>query len=777
MKINEKKIYDLPVEKAKLFSILPKTLIIKEKTIHLTLLGVKEKPENRITVEVSILVGQEDWQKRKIRYNPKKISPNEAIFLAWALLSHGEYNEKLKHYKEKASTLIEYAIRSKVDSCLPCYLLAKGHLYEEKDFMRSQLVEAANCEDVFPDFYKQLLFLADTTLERVGVARQALKIFPENSYFTEIAANDLFENKKYGDCINFLGNFVTKTLGDRKQIPNDIFVLYFRALLKLENFEKAEKLLEACSEITHSSLGNSSKHFLNGLLYYEWKNYEKAVSCFTEAVYNDLTHYLGDAPFYYLLVCYIKTANLTKVEEMIGSLSKSEDVEFWAGVPWHFYFTYEEIAKEALEQTVKLKVNELVLAQAKGILARYYLLKELPEEDTGNKRDLTEEERKVVEKGLNLIIGALKFYPTNLSYIGIYSNFLYFSTYYNKYDQAMVCAVKYFTGLKEGEYTDPYPYVELKNCSDEFLNNYAAQVRTLIHDFPSITAKDYSKKRFSDDLQTLWKLQKYQTIANLYYWLKEKIDIFAFPDWHEDKGGGPFEISYSLKEIGDVQGAKILYEKYISFYGDDSASLNNLAVIYEGEKNLEKAYGCIKKAKKLTEGDDKIIEINYARIISRYKKERGQSVQKNKGKKIESLNEERKKSSPPEPENKPEILTGPIEIQIPKSPNTLKEENGEGFLMAKNKRIKIGKVSTRKYRLLKYLHPFGTTRTVDSVFDAIRTSKDKENSLLQDEATAGTERKRIIDGTRKEIYRMLAENKLRGILKIQMRQNRVKIEA
>lgn len=89
-------------------------------------------------------------------------------------------------------------------------------------------------------------------------------------------------------------------------------------------------------------------------------------------------------------------------------------------------------------------------------------------------------------------------------------------------------------------------------------------------------------------------------------------------------------------------------------------------------------------------------------------------------------------------------------------------ENGWGYLKFGKfgKKKRIGKPKSRPFRLLQcLLEPLRTGRTVDSVFEAIRLPKDKDDSRLSGWNTERTRKTEIIKNTIKELQK---GNKLEG---------------
>lgn len=90
-------------------------------------------------------------------------------------------------------------------------------------------------------------------------------------------------------------------------------------------------------------------------------------------------------------------------------------------------------------------------------------------------------------------------------------------------------------------------------------------------------------------------------------------------------------------------------------------------------------------------------------------------------------------------------------------------------------KIKIGSRNSRHFRLLScLLEPLGTAKTVDSVFEAIRLPRDKDDTYLDDWATSRTRKVKIIQYTIKELQK---GNKLHGRITLEFNTSKTLIKA
>lgn len=102
---------------------------------------------------------------------------------------------------------------------------------------------------------------------------------------------------------------------------------------------------------------------------------------------------------------------------------------------------------------------------------------------------------------------------------------------------------------------------------------------------------------------------------------------------------------------------------------------------------------------------------------------------------------------------------------------SLDSEHGVGFVRIgkKGKRINVGSVETRKYRLLVALSDVGVPRTIEGVYDSIRLDKDKLNGRLNDIHTKKSEMLVIIKNTVKELQRISG---LKGKIKLKVYEDK-----
>ena len=360
--------------------------------------------------------------------------------------------------------------------------------------------------------------------------------------------------------------------------------------------------------------------FFLGLINYENKKYERAVEYFSKSIQKDFSNSNETkASLYYMLLCFFEEKNIQKIEETIQNLPLDQD-NFEV-----FKLNYMETAEDALKKILTLQLNDLTKAKVLGLLA-FISHKRLPEPgNAGIGRSLTQEEKNILNEGINLIKKALAFYPRDVFFNALYSNFLYLGKWYS---DALICKLKTFGSQEQKSIfiSYPYSYVSLEDCLDTFLDNYTKTIKELKESSYFLTS-NYIGFDFNLDIGCLWRKKKYNSIAELYLYLKPDLDLFKIEDDNVSKGGGLFEIAYSLKECGNSKEAKYVYEEYRKIRGDTPSVLNNLALIYEEEGQLKEAQKLIRQAKKINDNDE-VVNKNYKRMVPLKQKQKADNADK-----------------------------------------------------------------------------------------------------------------------------------------------------
>ena len=563
--------------------------------------------DGEIVIDYSVVnETTENNQTKKIIFDNKNLNPYQSTFVGWVYLTLYDYKND---YKDKAKPFLQNAIRAGIESCLPYFLLWDKDLIGEDPFVRFDLYHGLEKKDVFPEYYSLIARKEENPFKAKSLIEEGWNKFPKDASLTERYASNLIKGKKFEECLTVIKNSQPFE-GVVHHFDYDRLISFkYESHTGLKQFDKAE------STITDSDLDDSEKSLFVGILFYRQKKYTEAAEHFIKTLESARTgSNTIQAGYYFLLCCYEKNKDIKNVAEIVKLLPENPS-EFYI-IPYDL--DYRKLAEGVLRTVIKEPLGEIAIAKAKGCLAVVIFAKYLSDIDG---RALTGKEQKYVEEGLLLIRESLIFHPDNSYFNAIASNY---HSLNKDYEDSVLYGFRSLYNKKADNYFVDTVNDRLAKCSDDFLEEYAEKLK-MIADESMFSVDKYVAEWLPYDIHTLLKKKKYKTIAELFSWVKEtenwievarKIQA-ADTDIYT---GGLFEIAYSYNEIGDRWEAKKLYCYIIDTGEQNSSVLNNLAMIYEKNGDLEEAKKNIRKAKDILAGQsDGIVERNYLRLVGESK--------------------------------------------------------------------------------------------------------------------------------------------------------------
>ncbi len=573
-------------------------------------ISIQEK-EGTITI-----VGKVDDNETTLKYEKETLTPRYKVLVAWVYLLLRKYETQDKtnkiaseYLKEALKEDLEMLRQKPIDErwAFPYYLISNYGLDVAKVLnVRAEMYKFLKCsKPLFLDFYKEILRQEKNPIRKVAVARIAEKIYPSEGWFIREIADDLFDQHKYDECIAYLLS-VEKRIHDKKEWDETAGrMTLWQCYLKKRMYKEA--LAELSTPLHDPYFYEDYASLLRGIVFIYQRKWADAIKNFEQVVIEDVKDTnLAICASYYLIECFLATKNLVKVEQVISAFKLQEDELFLFDTRVHF----GNDAVRILSKVIKSRaISDEGVAKLKGMLA-YILYKLLPAKNENKRRKLTSREKDGIEKALKLTKQALDFFPAEVFFNALYSELLYEK---KLYEEAMDYKIKSL--IKDAGLGVIYANVELADCTDEYLHSYPQKVRDTFSMFDATPENYIEYYGFDNDVTALWKRKLYRQIADLYLYVKPYIkDYKNIGEISSHTGGtGLFEIAYSLSEAGNKEEAKWVYEKHNNLNGENSSSLNNLAIIFEKEGNLKKAKELITKAKSLN-SDDEIVNRNCGRI-------------------------------------------------------------------------------------------------------------------------------------------------------------------
>jgi tetratricopeptide (TPR) repeat protein len=567
--------------------------------------------------EISI-AGKLDGVETTLAYRKDALSDQQRIFIAWMhlILRFDDFGKRDEH-KEAATTLIKDALEDELDGTgdgskdrwmFPYYLISNyeldvagvpNALYQLYKFLHDK-------KPHFVWFYREILRREKNPIRKVAVARVAEKHYPKENWFIREIADDLFEQRKYDECIRYLQTVKRRFRGDKSWQEMDARLTLWKCYLKKNNYRDALRELE--TPLRDQVFDADYTDLLRGVVLCRQKKWAAAITCFERTIAADYRN--GNASLfasYYLIECYVATKNATKLEQVVSGFPLQQDDLFIYGIPFHYGADATAILRKALKSKW---VSEPLRAKLKGMLA--YLLDTTlpPRGQDGVKRKLSKKETADAAYAIRLVQDALDFYPNEVFFSALCSNLLNDK---GEHDRAMDFKLRSLQ--RDGGPSSIFPEAELEHCTTAYQEAYAQKVRDALSE--SGVRQYIDNYALQSDIGTLWKRKLYSQIAELFKFVKPSINNYQeIGEMREYIGGGGlFEIAYALSETGDLNEALQTYEKAAEPDWDDAAILNNIAIVYEKKGDLKKAKEMIVKAKSLSP-DDEVVLNNYRRMFA-----------------------------------------------------------------------------------------------------------------------------------------------------------------
>jgi len=661
--------------------------------------------------------------KKELIISKSTLSKKEATIIGWCYATLISLDPK---HRTSARHYLKEAIKNdgggvfddeKPQSALPYYLLSSNNLFEATDPVLRYLYRARNCADVSPNYMWELFRAEKDNIRKKEIATWTLKQFPkaDNEYFIDFLVNELIKKGKLKDARKLFESQLAKIA--KKDWDNGyshLKITIVNLLMAQKDFLRAEKMLGG------AIFSKASDNLLKGKFYFEKGDYQKAISCFSNCISSTITDTDDtQASYYYLLACYAKTKNIPEIRDIIenAKLCHQELVVYYP-----LDFAYGDFAEKTLKDVLKLKLDELLKAKVRGLLA-YIQTSSLPvSEDEKPVRALTASEKKTLKEAEATIRGVLEYYPNDKLFNATYSNILFFK---KDYDNALRYKLRAIEGL-ESSLMFLSLQVKMRDATESFLDGYSGVVKDAVENY-GVDIADYIEHQFNEDAGALYEKRKFTAIKDLYEYIKPNInnlEALGKSDYYGTWNIGLFELGYALGECGDEKEAKSVYEAYLKSHPDASSALNNLAIIYEKEKNIDKAKKLIRKAKEQAK-DDELIGRNYNRIFSDSNKS---TVTNQPKQQVQEKADE-------------------------KTPQTV-SKGGIGYLLLNGGEIEVGPSKNIPFKLLEALCPLGTVKGTNAIFNLSSSDrskfKDVSLSLLQKQDILRTRIKELQETLRRK---------------------------
>ncbi|MDD3452682.1 MAG: tetratricopeptide repeat protein [Bacilli bacterium] len=424
--------------------------------------------------------------------------------------------------------------------------------------------ELLNSDFKYPAMYIFLAKRSKSNLEGSKFIKEGIKNFEDNKSLKKILLFYLEDDEKEAYFLELKNDI---------DITFDIAIEMISIYYSKRDYKKALELFDYLNE--EESPNKIDLYFLKIAISY-LANKKIDVEVINSFIVKDNNSFLG----FIIRLIEIDIENNENIsKKLISQLNYMSEpdnpfieiVNFENGN--HSYFSIDELFYSILKKLEEKFTDVDIIRKLKLIYAFQELYLADEEKDVSKTR--LKEIQKLVDEELEKHSDKILYLQLLDIYIKLSNNKKYFDTY-----------------IKAIENSHNIDYIDLSdfNLSDlDYANNYVMQ---------NVKIYDFNSNKYQSLIETLVKTlhshEKYSDIVKLMDAIEyEKLDYLKFG----------FEIAYSFSNDKRTDKTKEIYESYIIKYPNSDAAINNLGVIYEKERNYEKALEYYKKSENISHSD------------------------------------------------------------------------------------------------------------------------------------------------------------------------------
>jgi tetratricopeptide (TPR) repeat protein len=341
---------------------------------------------------------------------------------------------------------------------------------------------------------------------------------------------------------------------------------------------------------------NTILKVMRGFCYLESRDFDQAKRIFQELISGDIKQELYYAP-YFGMILTVLPEGIKEAEDVLNQIPEETEITTDLVAPPHIVFDFEKYFLYALKQLEQKTQERIILGKIRGLrgLCLYTKASE------GNRSPELDTSFEQLQKDVILDLEfANEVFPQNMTFC-YYLQCIYSEDKKNHF-KAWEYTYQYAINSKDVDY-----------FSCEFIEEVSkTTLQKIVRDFTKKIGKDeyglhssrISKTLLGPIIQRLYKEKDYSQIVKL-------SDLFN--DDCLKESDALFQIAYSFSEMSDIDSSEKYYLLYMDKFGENSSVLNNLGVIYEKKKEVEKSLSFYKKALDLDKGD-KTVRNNLDRV-------------------------------------------------------------------------------------------------------------------------------------------------------------------
>lgn len=493
-------------------------------------------------------------------------------------------NIKKKIEKREFKSAIAYLTKismsktaSKKDKSYANYLIGyinNNYFYDDKDEEQGKkaLIKCIESEYPIPDAFSILSSLEEDNNIAINCLKKGKSLFPDSPTIYRSLLNRPITKT---DCLTYIDEVKKREIKDFY-----LFNQILEYLISQHLWEETKYFTKIIIDSPHVDLEKKLTYRVIEAFSYALSNLEEDIEIaeqkLLEIISEDIANKLHYSHYMAIILCYIKQNNKKNLIYYINNFSINEklvDFCIWDASPIiiDFQQEYEMIFEEAIKL---FNNNKKIKDKIKAIRASYLLNTSIAGFIRGNRTHIKDLKKQYDIEPNNISIAKI-----------ILKAQLYFKLNYD--------AFKTYISL------DSYGIDKLENhggivkyaSHTDFLKMYTYLLEYIENN--SYFHKHFVSDIYDEAISRLWEDKaedKYHRIVNLSQKFKWK---------HQKESSCLFEIAYAYAECDLTDDAKTIYEFILDKEPYNSAVLNNLGVIYNSDKQYEKALELYKRASEL----------------------------------------------------------------------------------------------------------------------------------------------------------------------------------
>lgn len=430
----------------------------------------------------------------------------------------------------------------------------------------------------------------------IYILQKGVEKFPSDEDIATILCIRLFNSGEYLDCLKNVDAAIERDIHS-----SELKCLKMLSQYKIGQYEQAVTQLE---QVKDTELAQNF-HFqaFQGILLIEDRKFSDAEVMLKNAIANDIKDSLNFFGHIILACCYLRQSKYDEANKAFKEIPLDTRFEY----PLYLFVTYS-VAIELDEYFIEA-VNGLVSNKTADANKAKYLKAIYDYSSQENKEKLSPERLSEIIKELVDSIPLLGRNPSQ--------------AYYYLYQISMelkdwLGAVNYYF-LTQMHEEDDEVYTEIDSVLEQICKNQKSLeklfsiIEKVVGEVGYLQTR-FSKKCLSQLIRFFHSKKNFDLVVRL-------AKMFSFTNIFSAEG--VFEVAYAYNEIGDKKQAKNYYRAYLKSVGENSAVMNNLALLEEGDGNLAEAERLFQSAINLDSNDD-TAKSNHKRVIAKLQKEEGQ---------------------------------------------------------------------------------------------------------------------------------------------------------